>query len=252
MICILAALKREIDSVLDMAQGVVKEKTAGCVRYMCSVQGLQCTVVRTGSGEKRIDPVVVRGCSEVLSTGFCGALVPGMEAGDIVISKNIRRVDDRILDRTLAGNRLQEVSDKTIKCASKNIVHPGWFLEAERGWESVFSQKNVSLWKGTTLTVGRIIKTRAQKAFLEKVTGAISVEMEDMHRMELCSDLGIPFFSVRAVFDSTDDEIPGIQRGLRLYSDFRILLEHLAAAQSSIALFFDAFFGCFPKNPNLS
>jgi nucleoside phosphorylase len=250
MICILAALKREIDSVLDMAQGVVKEKTAGCVRYTCSINGLQCTVVRTGTGEKRIDPEVVRGCSEVLSTGFCGALVPGMEAGDIVISKKILYVDDYILDMILAGNRPQEASGKAVEFAYQKIAHPGWFLEAEREWEGIFAKKNVSLWKGTTLTVARIIKTRAQKATLENVTGAMSVEMEDMHRMELCTELGIPFFSIRAVLDSADDEIPGIQRGLRLYSDFRILLEHLSAAQNSIALFFDVFFGGFPREPN--
>jgi nucleoside phosphorylase len=175
-----------------------------------------------------------------------------MKAGDIVISKKIEYVGNRILDRILSRNRSPEAPGKTVELPSQSIVHPGWFLEAEREWEGVFAKKNVSLWKGTTLTVARIIKTGAQKAALDKVKGALTVEREDMHRKELGAELGIPFFSVRAVLDSADEDIPGIQRGLRLYSDFRLLLEHIAAAQKGIALFFDAFFRCFARVPNFS
>ncbi len=252
MICIIAALKREIDSVLDMAQKVVKEKTAGCVRYRCSIHGLECCVARTGMGEKKIDPLVVRGCSTAVSTGFCGALIPRMKAGDIVISQKILHADKKVLDGMFAQIRFREAPRKTGACASHEIVHPRWFLEAEGVWEHEFLKKSIALCKGTTITVARAIRTSEQKTFLEKATGAISVEMEDVRRMKLCSELGVPFFSVRAVLDGAEDEISGLHSGLRLYSDFRILLDHLSAAQRSIALFFDAFFRRFPRGPNFS
>jgi nucleoside phosphorylase len=252
MICIFAALKREIDSVLDLAQKVVKDKTAGCVRYLCSIHGLECCVVRTGMGEKKLDPSVVRGCSMVVSTGFCGSLVPRMKAGDIVISKKILYVDKNVLERMFARTRTRETSRITEAPAPRGIQVPQWVLEAQTFWERDFLKKNVTLCRGTTLTVARVIRTREQKTILGNATGAISVEMEDVRRMKYCSELGVPFFSVRAVLDGAEDKIPGLHSGLRLYSDFRVLLDHLSVAQRSIALFFDSFFRCFPREPNFS
>ena len=252
MICILAALKREIDSVLDMAQKTVKEKTAGRIRYLCSIRGIECCVARTGMGEKKIDPTVVRECSTVVSTGFCGALIPQLKAGDIVISRRILHADKKDLDGLFIRARSGKAPRKGDEFPWSEIAHPQWFLEAESAWEQEFSKKNIALFRGATITAARAVRTGAQKSFLGNVAGAVAVEMEDFPRMKLCAELGVPFFSVRAVLDEAEDEVPGLHSGLRMYSDVRILLDHLSVAQKSIAVFFDAFCSRFPADPNFS
>lgn len=110
----------------------------------------------------------------VVSTGFCGALVPGMQVGQIVVANQITN---------LAGDVL--------------TVDIGMASDASRG-----------LHVGRTLTVDKIVRHVAEKQALAQQTGAIAVDMETHAIATVCRDRKTKFMAVRAVSDDLSADLP--------------------------------------------
>ena len=115
----------------------------------------------------------------ILSTGFCGGLVPSLPPGRIVLAKEIRHRGETIpLDVDL-------------------------FDRAKNG----LSRGGIDFTTGAIESVDRIIESVAKKRDLGE-EGAIAVEMEDGSLARLARERGIGFLSVRAVIDPVDRALP--------------------------------------------
>ena len=115
----------------------------------------------------------------ILSTGFCGGLVPSLPPGRIVLAKEIRHRGETIpLDVDL-------------------------FDRAKNG----ISRGGIDFTTGAIESVDRIIESVAKKRDLGE-EGAIAVEMEDASLALLARERGIGFLSVRAVIDPVDCVLP--------------------------------------------
>jgi len=115
----------------------------------------------------------------ILSTGFCGGLVPSLPPGRIVLAKEIRHRGETIpLDVDL-------------------------FDRAKNG----ISRGGIDFTTGAIESVDRIIESVAKKRDLGE-EGAIAVEMEDGSLARLARERGIGFLSVRAVIDPVDRALP--------------------------------------------
>ena len=110
----------------------------------------------------------------VISTGFCGALIPGMAIGEIV------------------------VSDKII-----NVAHEE--LKIEMGMQSAPER---GLRVGRTLTIDRMIRTVAEKQVLAEQTGAIAVDMESHAIASVCRERKTRFMAIRSVSDDLSADLP--------------------------------------------
>jgi len=230
MICILAALKKEIDSFLDILNKVKKKKVSGLACYHGSLHEKDVCIIKTGVNRHDIDPAIFNNCTEIISTGFCGALIPELKAGDIVVSAEVLSADNMLLDKLFKDNKGQASVDMvpvekipSVEGISKEIM-------------SFFQNEGILVHCVRTVTAARVIKNYNEKTMLHAATGAVSVDMEDCHRIKLAKRLGTRFISIRSVFDELHDEVPGFKSGFIFHSSLPSLLKKLSAAQEGIAL----------------
>ncbi len=104
----------------------------------------------------------------IVSTGFCGALVPELRECQIVVPKQI----------------LDIASQQTFDCAA--VIAPG---EAT---------------SGLLLTQDRIANNSAEKQHLGTM-GAVAVDMESAGVARRAQRAGLPFFCIKAVSDRLDE-----------------------------------------------
>jgi nucleoside phosphorylase len=233
MDCIVVALKNEVVSFLDLLTGIQKIRVNKLVIYEGLMGEKNIRVVKTGPGRKDLVYDIFKGCSRVLSTGFCGGLTQELKTGDIVVSKEVLYTEKQVLESifthqiphdTLPGTPVQKISYKE-----------NFLAEVEKE----LSEKSVTFHRGRTLTAERVIKSFREKDLLHSTTKAIAVDMEDYHRLLLSKKLSLPFFSIRVVLDEIQDDIPGFKKGFHSFSNLSSLLKKLSTAQQRIALLLD-------------
>ncbi len=105
----------------------------------------------------------------VIAAGTCGAVAPGLGAGDLVVPEVV--VD-------AAGQRWTAASLRHLPAA------------------------------GTLLTVAEVVETPAQKSRLWLETGARAVDMESAHVLAWAAQRGIPCAVVRGVSDGAERGVP--------------------------------------------
>ena len=105
----------------------------------------------------------------VISAGACGALAPGLAAGDLVVPEVV--VD-------AAGRR----------------------------WTAAPLRRLMAT--GTLLTVGEVVETSAQKSRLWLETGARAVDMESAAIMAWAAERGVPAAVIRGVSDDAERGVP--------------------------------------------
>jgi nucleoside phosphorylase len=128
----------------------------------------------------------------VISAGSCGALAPGLEAGDVVIPESV-------LDP--GGRRLN--------------VTPGAHATAVRLANAEWSEGGKARERtGLLLTSVEVVATPEAKASLREESGALAVDMESALIVAWASSHGCPSLVVRAVSDTASQEIPASLIGL--------------------------------------
>lgn len=140
--------------------------------------------IRIAMVESGMGPVRARRATEALleahsprwivSTGFCGALVPGMQIGQIVVANKIT---------TLSSDEL--------------AIDVGMTTDAKRG-----------LHVGRTLTIDHMVRSIAEKQALAEQTNAIAVDMETHEIALVCRERKTRFMSVRAISDDLSADLP--------------------------------------------
>ena len=111
----------------------------------------------------------LRAFDVVISAGACGALAPGLAAGDLV-------VPEMVVDA--AGRR--------------------WPATPLRHLAAT----------GTLLTVAEVVETSGQKSRLWLETGARAVDMESAHVLAWAAERGVPAAVIRGVSDGAERGVP--------------------------------------------
>ena len=110
----------------------------------------------------------------VLASGFCGALQPGVNIGDIVMA-------DSIVD--LHGHELK--------------VDIGMRPDPKRG-----------LHVGRIVTSDELVRTVAEKQELGETYQAVAVDMESLAVAQICRETKTRFVCVRAISDDLSEDLP--------------------------------------------
>lgn len=158
----------------------------------------------------------------ILSAGFAAGLVPSLERNRIVLS---RRIIQRATGETL--DLWQKLLEGPAEETSKN--------GADGGSGDPLDKKYAV---GTLLTSDELIEKPSEKKRLAKQFGASLADMETFAVAAVCRSAGVPFLSVRVIFDSVHETMPG---------DLKILAD---AAQKSAARTLGAFFGAVTRRPS--
>lgn len=134
--------------------------TGGALEIACV--GLRASQLAARAAELRAFDVVI-------SAGACGALAPGLGAGDLI-------VPELVVDAT--GRR----------------------------WTAALLRRLPAT--GTLLTVADVVETAAQKSRLWLETGARAVDMESAYVLAWAAERGIPGAVIRGVSDGAERGVP--------------------------------------------
>ncbi len=126
----------------------------------------------------------------ILMLGVAGALDPGMETGDLVVSESY------VLD-----------TEEDVE----SIAPSGEMLELA---EAAAAELRMPMSRGRSLTVNRLISERRERRELRERYEATSVNMEDHAVAAAAGAEGIPFISVRVILDTAKQRLPGYLPGL--------------------------------------
>jgi len=125
----------------------------------------------------------------VLSTGFCGGLVPELQPSDVVLSSWV--VSEA------AGSRLNM---KQLVLGDKAVP-----------LQTVLTGEGIRAYMGGFVCVSRPVVSPTEKRALAHRTGAMVVEMETFHLGEFFLSRNVPFLGMRTVVDGLNDRIPRLK-----------------------------------------
>jgi nucleoside phosphorylase len=233
VIAVLAALKREIGPFLGLMDKVTRKRHSGCSIWEGLFSNVKVRVITTGMAtEPPID--LLRGCSLLLSTGFCGASRGTIHTGDLVVSSSVAFGDGDLITRILNPH------------SSTGSFEGSGVFDIEVGNEllSVIREKlslnGQVVHVGRTVTCARVIKNREEKGRIGNYFDALAVDMEDYRRLRIARQLGTKMYCVRAVLDDSEDTIPGPWSGIGP-GKLSALLRKITPAQQSIGRMLTAF-----------
>ena len=133
-----------------------------------------------------------------IKLGICGALVPGVRVGDVLV-----------VDGWVGGPR----ADETVRQALIRGLDDG----------------GVTWRRGEALTVKYALERPWAKHLAERQTGASICEMEGKALAEACADAGVPFAALRTV---SDDHLTVLRRSPRMVPE---LVQSLLSLRRSAA-----------------
>jgi nucleoside phosphorylase len=226
VISVLAALKREIGPFLGFMDKVTRKRHSGFTIWEGLFSGVRVRVITTGMAtEPPID--MLRDCSLLLSTGFCGALRGTVHTGDLVVSSSVAFGDRDLITRILNPH------SSTSSFEGSGVFDINVDDELLSVIREKLSRNGQVVHVGRTVTCARTINKREEKSMLGKYFDALAVDMEDYRRLGITRQLGTKMYCVRAVLDDSEDTIPGSWSGLGP-GKLSALLRKITPAQQSI------------------
>lgn len=158
-------------------------------------------LLKTGMGAKRMQQALQLACEKkrpdfILHLGFCGGLDPSLECGHLVFSREVVRND---------GKRIQ-VYNAELETA-KAICKQFW----------------ITFQEGTSLQTDQLVSSVREKRVLKESYKALSVDMESFALADFCTQEKIPFFIVRAVFDTAQNNLPNFGNALDAFGKVKPL-----------------------------
>lgn len=188
-ICILGALREEINGI-RRAMSVEEQFKAGRADvWMGNWAGVRIALVRTGVGKdcalNALEEVLNRvNPSIILSIGYAGGLDPKLKVGDIVVA-------DRVLEDTQSNRGIGYTIGSDLLSHVEALPPPD----------------GVTLHRGPLVTVDEPVTDPESKRALGTRHGAIAVDMETSVLIARATGEQIPFLSIRAISDTADQSL---------------------------------------------
>ena len=222
IIGIMGAMPEEIDSVVQLLEGVEQSTAARRVYFTGHINGIKTVVVISGWGKVAAAATVSTlihkfGITELIFTGVAGALSEDLQIGDIVIGNRllqhdmdarpfIPRYEIPLLKKTffecfpsqlsiataavqnlLENNNLHSlIAEETL--LEFNIISPKLYIGDIASGDQFFSD----------------VKRKQQ--LLQDLPGILCVEMEGAAVAQVCYENQIPFTIIRTISDAADEK----------------------------------------------
>lgn len=161
------------------------------------VGNVHCALLRTGPGAEHASASLNRACEivqpeTVISAGYCGSLIDGINRLDIVSPKAVHSED---------GN---QISLPIRQSSSAILAFPADSDEP-------------------LISMGKVINQKSERDRLNKELSCAAVDMESHTLGLLCAEMGIGYYVVKIVTDSTEHPLPkSIQSVLDEHGEIQI------------------------------
>ena len=195
MIAILGAMDEEVTPILTAVGEYDTISYANNKFYLASYKGKQLVIAYSKIGKVNAaltTSIMIEKfkASKLLFTGVAGALSEGLKIGDLMYATSLAQHD---LDITAFGHPYGyvpgiEVFSKTDDGLNKLAIE-------------VAVKKGLDLKSGIIATGDQFVCSKDKKDWIKAVFKADVVEMEGASVAQVCTQLGVPFFILRAISD---------------------------------------------------
>jgi adenosylhomocysteine nucleosidase len=194
MLALVGAVREEI---IDLKRSMVMREVftwQGCLVYRGKYGNEDILLAQTGIGQQRAERAATflltrYPVTTIISIGFAGALRRGLRTGDIILCSALH-----------CDNRLAHEPGRA------KIYH------SDAGLVSLLSAGPRSgafrLYRGSSLTVAKVVTTPEKKQALGETFAADIVDMESYWMARIASARRVPFLGIRAIFDTASESLP--------------------------------------------
>ncbi len=199
-IAILGAMIEEIEPILKSVENVKKTSYANNSFYEATYNGKEVVIAYSKIGKvfsTLTATLLIEkfGCEVLLFSGVAGAISDDLNIGDLIIADGLCQHD---LDITAFGHPYGFVPEGEVCIASDiNLRQIAKTIAKERGLE---------LKEGVIATGDQFIYSNEKKEWIGKTFNASALEMEGASVATVCNALNVPFFILRAISDSANEE----------------------------------------------
>jgi len=199
-IAIMGAMPEEIEPLLSKLENINKIEYANNVYYEATYQGKELVVAYSKIGKvfSSLTATILLekfGCTKLLFSGVAGAINPALKIGDLIIADKLCQHD---LDISIFGHDYGFVPEG------------GKFIESDERLrqiaKKVAEKSGLSLIEGTIATGDQFVASNERKTFISENFAADALEMEGASVAVVCDALEVPFFILRAISDTANDD----------------------------------------------
>jgi len=199
-IAILGAMIEEIEPILAKVENYKKIKYANNNFFIADYKGVELIIAYSKIGKvfsALTATIMIEkfGADKLLFSGVAGAISSDFKIGDLVIATALCQHD---LDISAFGHPFGFVPEGSVCVNSDKKL-----LDIAR---EVAKEKNIDLKEGIIATGDQFVADKKRKFWIEKEFKATALEMEGGSVAVVCDALNIPFFILRAISDSADDD----------------------------------------------
>jgi len=199
-IAIMGAMPEEIEPLLEKVENIKKIEYADNSYYEATYKGKELVIAYSKIGKVFSSLTASTllekfGCTKLLFSGVAGAINPQLHIGDLIIADKLCQHD---LDITVFGHPHGFVPEGAV------------FVETDKELREiakvVASKNGLSLIEGTIATGDQFVASSERKEFISSTFQADALEMEGASVAVVCNALGVPFFVLRAISDTANDD----------------------------------------------
>jgi adenosylhomocysteine nucleosidase len=186
---VVAAMPQEIAPLLRRMKGYQKEQAAGFNLYRFTLDGTPVVLIESGMGPAHAAAatgtlISLASPKLILNFGFAGAVLPGIEVGELVLAGLVLLLEaGRLTKAPQPDLRLSDLLFEA--CASAPLV----------------------LHRGCFLTAATIMNKKTVAGILDKEVAHPVLEMETAAVLRVASQAGIPVVAIRGVSDAAQEEL---------------------------------------------
>ncbi len=199
-IAIMGAMPEEIEPLLKKVENVKKIEYANNSYYEATYKGKELVIAYSKIGKVfsslTASTLIEKfGCQKLLFSGVAGAINPELKIGDLIIADKLCQHD---LDISIFGHDFGYVpegakfveTDKALREVAKEVA----------------KKNDLTLIEGTIATGDQFVASNERKEFIATNFQADALEMEGASVAVVCDALNVPFFILRAISDTANDD----------------------------------------------
>ncbi len=199
-IAILGAMQEEIEPLLFYMEEAKAVSYANNVYYECKYRGKDVVIAYSKIGKvfsALTATLLIEkfGCEALLFSGVAGAIHEDLKVGDLIIADGLCQHD---LDITAFGHPYGFVPEGDVCIVSD--------VKLRDIAKEVAKEKDIVLKEGVIATGDQFVACSDRKNWVKDTFNAHALEMEGASVAVVCNALNVPFFILRAISDSADDD----------------------------------------------
>lgn len=196
----MGAMPEEIEPLLAKVENIKKIEYAKNIYYEATYKGKEIVIAYSKIGKvfASLTATILLEkfkCEKLLFSGVAGAINPDLNIGDLIIADGLSQHD---LDIVAFGHPYGYVPEGEV-CISTDVTLRTIAKE-------VAKRRGLTLREGVIATGDQFVANSERKEWISKTFKADALEMEGASVAVVCDALNVPFFILRAISDTANDD----------------------------------------------